>query len=124
MLTKFLVSIFYILHYQIIMYYTLFFICIITRIITSIYYIEDIDSLRFAYSIINAYSIKNLQPHFPGYPVFSFVGIVLYLITNSLGISFSIIGGTSTFIIIIYFDVRCWYIVRGVVHIASSSNKI
>ena len=84
------------------MYYTLFFLCIISRTITSIYYIEDIDSLRFAYSVINEYSIKNLQPHFPGYPVFSFIGIVLYFITNNLGISFSIIGGTSTFIIIIY----------------------
>ena len=83
------------------MYYTLFFICILTRIATSIYYIEDIDSLRFAYSVADEYSIKNLQPHFPGYPIFSFIGKLIYLLTGNLGLSFSIIGGIALFIIII-----------------------
>ena len=84
----------------------LFLICIVTRIATSIYYIEDIDSLRFALSIID-YDIAKLQPHFPGYPVFCFIAKILFLITNSLGITFSIIGGISVFIII-YYTLRLW----------------
>ena len=35
---------------------------------TSINYEEDIDSLRFALSLID-YNLKELRPHFPGYPV-------------------------------------------------------
>ena len=42
----------------------LLFLCILSRLITSIFYIEDIDSLRFALAIQD-YSIINLQPHFP-----------------------------------------------------------
>ena len=75
--------------------------CILSRSATSIYYIEDIDSLRFALSI-KEYSLINLQPHFPGYPVFCFVGKLIFFFTDSLGITFSIIGGVSVYIIIYY----------------------
>ena len=78
--------------------------CIGSRILTSIYYIEDIDSLRFALSIYE-YDLIKLQPHFPGYPVFSFIVKCLYLITGNMGVSFSIIGGISVFSII-YFLLR------------------
>ena len=76
-------------------------LCVFTRILTSIYYIEDIDSLRFALSI-NEYSLIKLQPHFPGYPVFIFFVKIIYLLTNNMGIAFSIIGSISLFIIIYY----------------------
>lgn len=82
-------------------YFILFLICIVSRIFTSIYYIEDIDSLRFALSL-KEFDITRLQPHFPGYAVFYFFSKVINLITGSTGISFSIIGGTSVFLIIIY----------------------
>ena len=79
----------------------LFFACIISRFVSTIYYIEDIDSLRFALSLYD-YSLSNLQPHFPGYPVFCFFAKILYSIIPSMGISFSVIGAISTFIIIYY----------------------
>ncbi len=73
--------------------------CLISRLCTSIYYIEDIDSLRFALGVQD-YSIINLQPHFPGYPIFLFFSKIAFFFTNSLGITFSIMGGISMFIII------------------------
>ena len=77
----------------------LFAICVLSRAITSIYYIEDIDSLRFALGIQD-YSIINLQPHFPGYPIFIFFAKIVFFFSNSLGITFSVMGGISIFIII------------------------
>ena len=74
-------------------------ICVSSRAITSIYYIEDIDSLRFALGVQD-YSIINLQPHFPGYPIFIFFAKIVFFLSNSLGITFSIMGGISIFIII------------------------
>ena len=76
-------------------------LCILSRVFTSIYYIEDTDSLRFALSLID-YDLVKLQPHFPGYPFFCFIAKTLYLITNSMGVTFSLIGGTSVFLIIYY----------------------
>ena len=71
---------------------------------SSIYYIEDIDSLRFALSIFDQFNLEKLQPHFPGYPVFCFIGYIFYNITGSLANTFSIIGSLSIFLII-YFSV-------------------
>ena len=71
---------------------------------SSIYYIEDIDSLRFALSIFDQFDLEKLQPHFPGYPVFCFIGYIIYSITGSLANTFSIIGSLSIFLII-YFSV-------------------
>ena len=82
----------------------LLFVCIFSRIATSIYYIEDIDSLRFALSIQD-YDILSLQPHFPGYPIFCFIAKILHSIIGNMGVSFSIIGGFSIFTII-YFLLR------------------
>ena len=75
--------------------------CVFSRVLTSIYYIEDIDSLRFALSIQD-YNILSLQPHFPGYPVFCFFAKLLHLIIGNMGVVFSIIGGFSIFFIIYY----------------------
>jgi len=81
--------------------FTLFLLCVFSRIITSIYYIEDIDSLRFALSIQD-YNILALQPHFPGYPIFCFIAKVLHYFIGNMGIVFSITGGASVFTIIYY----------------------
>ena len=73
-------------------YFPLFllFACILSRILTAIYYVEDIDSLRFALSL-HEFSLVKLQPHFPGYPIFCFIAKILYSFTENMGISFALI---------------------------------
>ena len=80
---------------------SLLLLCIFSRVFSSIYYIEDIDSLRFALSI-KEFDILKLQPHFPGYPVFCFLIKIIHLVIGNMGISFSVVGGASTFFIIYY----------------------
>ena len=77
-------------------YYVLF-----QEIVTSIFYVEDIDSLRFALSIYD-YDLNKIQPHFPGYPIFCFFVKLLYFFTGSISHSFSLIGGLSTYLIILF----------------------
>jgi len=79
----------------------LFITCIVSRVFTSIFYIEDIDSLRFALSL-NDYDISKLQPHFPGYFVHHIIIKPIYLLTSNIGLSFSIVGGFSIYICIVY----------------------
>ena len=86
----------------------LFFVCLLSRVATSIFYIEDIDSLRFALSL-HEFNVLKLQPHFPGYPVFIVLAKGLYFITKSMGITFSIIGGLSLFVLII-FTLKLFYL--------------
>ena len=80
--------------------------CVFSRIATAIYYIEDIDSLRFALSL-SEYNLIKLQPHFPGYPVFWFFSKILFLFTNNLGLTFSLVGGLSIFVVI-YFTLKLY----------------
>ena len=75
---------------------------VILKSISSIFYIEDIDSLRFALSVYDEFDLSNLQPHFPGYPVFCFFAKFMYLIIGNLGLSFSIVGSISLFLIIYF----------------------
>ena len=75
--------------------------CLISRLLTTIYYIEDTDSLRFALSIVD-YDITKLQPHFPGYPVYCFLAKILYFFTKSFAVTFSILGGVAIFYIIYF----------------------
>lgn len=82
-------------------YLFLFISCLGTRILTSIDYLEDIDSMRFALSLFD-YNISELRPHFPGYPIFCFFAKIIYSLIGSVQLTFSVIGGISTFIIIIY----------------------
>ncbi len=66
---------------------------------SAVYYIADIDSLRFALSL-EAFDLLKLQPHFPGYPVFCFLAKLIYSIVGSYALTFSLIGGVSVFILI------------------------
>ena len=75
--------------------------CVLSRIITSIFYIEDIDSLRFALSLID-YDISKLQPHFPGYYVHHIIIKPIYLLISNTGLTFSIMGGLSVYICILF----------------------
>ena len=79
-------------------------LCLISRIFTSIFYFEDIDSLRFGLATTD-FDILESRPHFPGYAIYCFLLQLLYKITHSISLSFSIIGGTSMFIII-YFSTK------------------
>ena len=79
----------------------LLFICVFSRIISSIFYFEDIDSLRFGLSA-SKFSILESRPHFPGYAVYCFILQTINKFIANIGLSFSFIGGLSIFIIIFY----------------------
>jgi len=91
----------------------LFFISISSRLFSSVFYMEDIDSLRFGLSAFN-YDVLENQPHFPGYPLFCFLFNLLYHITGSLGFSASIIGGFSIFVIIVFTQKTCHLLINKV----------
>jgi len=76
-------------------------LCLLSRQLTAIGYIEDVDSLRFALAA-SEFDVATLRPHFPGYPVFCFLVRVLYTTSGSLSFSFSLMGGLSIFAIIYF----------------------
>ena len=82
-------------------YLLILLLTILCGLFNTIYYFEDIDSLRFATAIKYGYDISKMQPHFPGYPIFHFFASIIYLVTNNLGLTFSLIGSISLFIMII-----------------------
>ncbi len=82
-------------------HYALLALCVGSRLLTAIYYIEDTDSLRFALAVID-YDVTRLQPHFPGYPVFCYVVKLLYGLTGYYAIAFALVGGGSTYVIIVF----------------------
>lgn len=80
-------------------------LCIGSRFLSTIFYIEDPDSLRFALSVYNGFDVTQLQPHFPGYPVFWATARLVYLISGQLALTFSLLGGLAVFGLI-YYTVR------------------
>ncbi len=72
---------------------------IVSRLLTSIYYIEEPDSMRFALALTE-FDVLKLQPHFPGYPVFCWFTKLLYNVTGSMGVTFSIAGGLSVCVVL------------------------
>ncbi len=86
-------------HYEV--WGVVFILCVGSRLLTTIYYIEDLDSLRFALSMVD-YDVAKFQPHFPAYPVFCFIAKLIYAATGSYAIAFSLIGGVSTFLTIYF----------------------
>ncbi len=89
-------------------YVLLLLVCIGSRLLSSIFYIEDIDSLRFGLSAYD-YDVAAFRPHFPGYPLYCFLLKVIHTFTGSLGISFSLLGGVSIFIIIVFLEKIWWF---------------
>ena len=75
--------------------------CIASRLLSTIYYIEDLDSLRFALSMID-YNVAKLQPHFPAYPVFCGIAKLFYAVIRRYALAFSLLGGLSTFFTIFF----------------------
>jgi 4-amino-4-deoxy-L-arabinose transferase-like glycosyltransferase len=80
---------------------TVFTLCVLTRLVTTIHHIEDADSLRFALAMID-FDVTLLQPQFPGYPVFCFLAKILYALTGSYAQAFSLLGGIGLFVIAHY----------------------
>ncbi len=74
--------------------------CVITRLITRVTYLEDPDSIRFALAVADQYDVTALQPHFPGYPVFWAIVKPIYVLTGSLSVSFSVVGGLATVLLV------------------------
>jgi hypothetical protein len=70
--------------------------CLFSRLATSIHYIEDTDSLRFALAMID-FDVTRLQPQFPGYPVFCFVARILTHVLGGYGLAFAALGGLGLF---------------------------
>ena len=83
-------------------------VCISSRLLFSIYYTEDIDSLRFALASHDFNVLKN-QPHFPGYAVYCYLSEFLLTIVGSMGVTFALIGGLSSFIVTFYLT-KIWRI--------------
>ncbi|MGE3801336.1 MAG: hypothetical protein AB7H80_09970 [Candidatus Kapaibacterium sp.] len=74
-------------------------VCIASRLVTSLWYVADPDSLRFALGAID-YNVVSMQPHFPGYPVFMGIVTLFTFVTGSYGVAFALVGGLSTFAMI------------------------
>ena len=74
--------------------------CLVTRLITTVTYLEDPDSIRFALSVADRYDLTALQPHFPGYPVFWAVAKPIYLLTGSFSVAFAVLGGLATVLLV------------------------
>jgi hypothetical protein len=70
--------------------------CVGSRLATTITYVEDPDSLRFALSVADEFDVAALQPHFPGYPVFWFATELFAAPTGHFSGSFSVVGGLAT----------------------------
>ena len=89
------------LYYDRYFFMALLMMCILSRLVTSVFYIEDIDSLRFALAASD-YDVLSNRPHFPGYPLYCFILNSFYSLLGSLGFAFSIIGGVSVFVLIYF----------------------
>ena len=76
-------------------------LCLGSRLVSAVYYIEDLDSLRFALGVID-YDVTKLQPHFPAYPVFCFLAKAIYALTDRYAVAFAVLGGAATFGIIYF----------------------
>lgn len=82
---------------------------VISRLLTSHYYIEDPDSLRFALASQN-FNPQLAQPHFPLYPVFVFLSQITSSLLGSFALGFSFIGAVSGWLITLssFFWLRWW----------------
>jgi len=58
-------------------------VCLITRVLCFGRYIDEWDSVNFAFGLSKGYDPLHDQPHFPGYPVYMFVSWIWYKISGS-----------------------------------------
>lgn len=74
----------------------LFTLAMVTRLVGSIHYIEDIDSMRFYLSLFE-FDLAKEQPHFPIYPVYIYSVKFVHLFVRNPYLTFSIVGGLTSF---------------------------
>ena len=79
--------------------FILLILCIGSRLLTSIWYIEDPDSLRFALGVLD-FDVAQLQPHFPGYPIFIAFATIFTSLFGSYSLGFALVGSLSLFALI------------------------
>jgi hypothetical protein len=84
-------------------YFVFFLICVISRLVTSVHYIEDPQSLKVFSDIVNTDLLQASAES--GRLLFCILIKSLALITDNFAVSFSILGGIATFVII-YFILR------------------
>ncbi len=58
-------------------------ICLLARLLYFGRYIDEWDSVNFAFGLSKGYDILHDQPHFPGYPVYMFVSWIWYKISGA-----------------------------------------
>lgn len=58
-------------------------VCLVTRLWYFGQYIDEWDSVNFAFGLSKGYDILHDQPHFPGYPVYMFFSWIWYKIIGS-----------------------------------------
>ncbi len=58
-------------------------VCLVTRLWYFGKYIDEWDSVNFAFGLSKGYDILHDQPHFPGYPVYMFFSWIWYKIVGS-----------------------------------------
>ncbi|MCF6148042.1 MAG: DUF2723 domain-containing protein [Candidatus Kuenenia sp.] len=58
-------------------------VCLVTRLLFFGRYIDEWDSVNFAFGLSKEYNILHDQPHFPGYPVYMFFSWIWYKIIGS-----------------------------------------
>ncbi len=78
----------------------IFLLCVGSRLLTAIFYLEDIDSMRFAMAAVE-YDVLHNKPHFPGYPIFCLMLSGFHNMLNSVALSFALSGGLATFSLIL-----------------------
>ncbi|MEB2308789.1 MAG: glycosyltransferase family 39 protein [Candidatus Brocadiaceae bacterium] len=58
-------------------------VCLFTRLLYFGKYIDEWDSVNFAFGLSKGYDILHDQPHFPGYPIYMFVSWIWYKLFGS-----------------------------------------
>ncbi|WP_169703068.1 glycosyltransferase family 39 protein [Candidatus Kuenenia stuttgartensis] len=58
-------------------------LCLVTRLLFFGRYVDEWDSVNFAFGLSKGYDILHDQPHFPGYPVYMFFSWIGYKIIGS-----------------------------------------
>ncbi|MCR6638059.1 MAG: hypothetical protein NVV82_03445 [Sporocytophaga sp.] len=77
-------------------------LCLISRILTSLYYVEDVENLRYALSVVDFnWALHNAN--YVGAPLFVAITKGAYFITGNLPVAFSMIGALGLFFTYIFY---------------------
>lgn len=77
-------------------------ICVLSRLLSSLDYMEDPESLNFAMCSFEDISNPVIRQQFISNPLFCVIGKVLFQIFGNFSLLYSLLGGISLYVIIIY----------------------